>query len=67
MTKTKAGDIGVFFDDEGIPATLWEYQGANAIGEHVFASGRLSTNDFRLIHRASLADFWPLCNELSVR
>lgn len=60
MTNTKAGDIGVFLADEAVPATLWEYQGENATNEHVFTTGRLATGDFRLIHRASLDDFWAL-------
>jgi hypothetical protein len=59
-TTIEAGDFGVFLSDEAVPATLWEYQGENATHEHVFSTGRVSTGDFRLIHRASLDDFWAL-------
>lgn len=56
----EAGAYGVFLSDEAIPATLWEYQGENATGEHVFTTGKLATGNFRLVHRASLNDFWQL-------
>ena len=67
MTKTEIGDFGVFLSDERSPATLWEYQGVNASGEHVFSTGRLATGNFVVAHRATLADFWALSTGLACR
>lgn len=58
-TAPAIGSFGVFIWDENRPATLWEYQGENATGEHVFSSGAVVTNDFRVLHHDPL-EFWEL-------
>lgn len=60
----KPDAIGVFLWDDAQPATLWEYQGENATGEHVFTRGSITAGDFGLIHQKTLKDFWPLVPSL---
>lgn len=51
--------IGVFLWDTS-PATLWNYLGVNATGEHVFDTGTVAAGSFKVKHTKTLDDFWPL-------